>query len=203
MPKVSEEHKELRKQQVLLAAMEVFKRKGYEKATLKDIVEEAKMSRGWIYLYFNDKNEIFKALLSYLDKQQEEQFVNLKNTGGTVLEVLRTYFSDIKSSISSNSPSLYPAIYEFWITSWRDEETRAFFLDRYARVVALFTSLLSQGIESGECSSETPVEEIAKMMMSNMDGIMVHSLAFGPEKIDIENQVEQLLSRVEYVLNFK
>ena len=55
MPKVSDEHKELRIQQILLAASEVFKSKGYEQATLKDIVEEAGMSRGWIYLYFKDK----------------------------------------------------------------------------------------------------------------------------------------------------
>ena len=42
MPKVSEEHKEQRKHQILMAAMEVFKRKGYEKATVKDIVEETR-----------------------------------------------------------------------------------------------------------------------------------------------------------------
>ena len=72
LPKVSEEHKEQRKHQILTASMGVFKRKGYEKATLKDIVEEAGMSRGWIYLYFTDKIEIFEALLLSLDVQLDE-----------------------------------------------------------------------------------------------------------------------------------
>ncbi|MFS0862227.1 TetR/AcrR family transcriptional regulator [Fredinandcohnia sp. 179-A 10B2 NHS] len=198
MPKVSEEHKEIRRQQILMAAMEVFKRKGYEKATLKDIVEEAGMSRGWIYLYFSDKNEIFRALLEHLDAEQKKQ-LELSNQEN-VLEVLKGYFVGIQNSIQVDDPTLYPAIYEFWITSWRDESVREFFLKRYEKVVATFTALFLQGIESGEISPVLSVEEIAKIMMSNMDGILVHSLAFGTDTIDVSNQVEQLLIRIEQML---
>lgn len=198
MPKISEEQKELRKQQVLLAAMEVFKRKGYEKATLKDIVEEAGMSRGWIYLYYSDKNQIFMDLLLYLDNQQETQFTNSHSKN--VLEFLRNYFQDIKNAVSDNESNIYPAIYEFWITGWREETVREFFLKRYERVVNSFTNLFLQGVEAGTISPVKPLEEIVKSMMSSMDGILVHSLAFGADHIDIEKQIDHLLSRIEKLI---
>jgi AcrR family transcriptional regulator len=200
MPKISEEDKELRKQQVLLAAMEVFKRKGYEKATLKDIVEEAGMSRGWIYLYYSDKNQIFMDLLSLLDRQQETQLEDLKRKSSHLIDLLKNYFQGIKETIAADEPSIYPAIYEFWITSWRDEKVRDFFLKRYELVVNLFTNLFLQSKETGDISPKIPVEEIVKIIMSNMDGIMVHSLAFGTKNIDIEEQIIHLLSHVEQML---
>jgi AcrR family transcriptional regulator len=201
MPKLSEEGKKLRKQIVLSAAMEVFQRKGYERATLKDIIEQTGMSRGWIYLYYTDKKQIFMDLLSYMDQQQEQQLEDLKNRSHHVLDLLKTYFQSIKGVFSSSEPNIYPAIYEFWITSWRDEEVKAFFLKRYQHVKLLFTNLLLQSAKDGQISPKVPVEDIVKMMMSTMDGIMVHTLAFGMENIDMEAQLQQLLSRLENMLN--
>ena len=96
LPKVSEEHKEQRKHQILMAAMEVFKRKGYEKATLKDIVEETGMSRGWIYLYFTDKIEIFEALLLHLDEQIDEAFSPKKLEQMSIISILREFLESYK-----------------------------------------------------------------------------------------------------------
>ena len=38
------------------------------------------------------------------------------------------------------------------------------------------------------------------MLMSNVDGILVHSLAFGVKKIDADRQIDSLLHRVEKFL---
>lgn len=199
MPKVSDEHKEFRKRQIILAAMEVFKCKGYEKATLKDIVEQAGMSRGWIYLYFTDKKQIFEALLTYLDAEQEQKFAELISSDDTVFSVISTFFEELRLEITSEE-TLYPAIYEFWITSWRDTEVKEFFASRYKRTVNLFTNLFNKGLQSGEYTSTIPVDEITKMMMSSVDGILVHSLAFGPDLIDLNNQLDRLMLRLEELL---
>ena len=61
----------------ILAAKRVFVEKGYGAVTLKDIVEETGMSRGWIYLYFQSKDEIFKALLDHQDAQHERYLEEL------------------------------------------------------------------------------------------------------------------------------
>ena len=126
MPKVSEEHKEQRKHQILMAAMEVFKRKGYEKATLKDIVEETGMSRGWIYLYFTDKIEIFEALLLHLDDQLDGAFSPQKLEQMTIISILREFLESYKLIFTTIDDSIYPAIYKFGFQVGENQERKHF-----------------------------------------------------------------------------
>jgi AcrR family transcriptional regulator len=52
-----------RRQNILLAAREVFKKRGYHQATIDDIVAEAGVARGTYYLYFEDKRAVFSELI--------------------------------------------------------------------------------------------------------------------------------------------
>ena len=55
---------ENRRQQIIDAALHVFASKGFEKATNKDIADEAKIaSPGLIYHYFKDKADLFKQVI--------------------------------------------------------------------------------------------------------------------------------------------
>jgi AcrR family transcriptional regulator len=60
---VSESRREVRRRQLLDAALEVFAEKGYPNATVEDIVERVQVARGTFYLYFEDKRSVFQALL--------------------------------------------------------------------------------------------------------------------------------------------
>lgn len=52
-----------RKTDILEAAEHIFALKGYEKATVQDIAEQAEYSIGTIYLYFKDKYDLYFSLL--------------------------------------------------------------------------------------------------------------------------------------------
>lgn len=55
---------ESKRQQIIDAALHVFASKGFEKATNKDIADEAKIaSPGLIYHYFKDKGDLFKQVM--------------------------------------------------------------------------------------------------------------------------------------------
>jgi AcrR family transcriptional regulator len=51
-----------RKQQIIVAAKRVFSNKGYNRATMEDIAQEAELSPGTLYLYFKNKEELFASL---------------------------------------------------------------------------------------------------------------------------------------------
>jgi len=57
--------KEIRRQQILDASIRVIARKGYRASSISDMVFEAGVARGTFYLYFDSKEEIFKAILDY------------------------------------------------------------------------------------------------------------------------------------------
>ena len=62
MPKVTEEHLESRRVQILEGARHVFARYGYQGATVARLEEAIGMSRGAIFHYFDDKEDLFLAL---------------------------------------------------------------------------------------------------------------------------------------------
>lgn len=62
MPKVSQAHRDARRAQILDAAMRCFARSGFHRTTMQDIVQQAELSPGAIYLYFASKEEIIAAL---------------------------------------------------------------------------------------------------------------------------------------------
>ena len=59
MPKVSEQHLEARREQILEGARRAFARHGYEGATVALLEEEIGLSRGAIFNYFPDKWALF------------------------------------------------------------------------------------------------------------------------------------------------
>ena len=58
-PKVVED----RREQILEAAMRAFARKGFTRATNKDIAQEAGVTAGLIYHYFENKEAVLKAII--------------------------------------------------------------------------------------------------------------------------------------------
>lgn len=66
-----EREKGRRRQQIMIAAKRVFSLKGFNKATMEDIANEAELSPGTLYLYFKNKDELCASLslriLQYLN----------------------------------------------------------------------------------------------------------------------------------------
>jgi AcrR family transcriptional regulator len=99
-----EERSEKSKQQILDAALRLFSHKGYGATSVRDISEEAGLSKGNVYHHFPDKETIFRALLDrYFQVMSQPEFPfnralasgtfpeNLENIGHAVREVVRDY----------------------------------------------------------------------------------------------------------------
>lgn len=52
-----------KREQILDGAWRVFKQKGFDAASMNDITREASVSKGTIYVYFQNKDELFAALI--------------------------------------------------------------------------------------------------------------------------------------------
>ena len=53
---------DLRKNKLILSGLKVFCKKGYDGATINDIVKNAKCSHGLFYHYFDNKKQLFDAV---------------------------------------------------------------------------------------------------------------------------------------------
>jgi AcrR family transcriptional regulator len=99
-----EERSEKSKQQILDSALKLFSHKGYGATSVRDIAEEAGLSKGNVYHHFPDKETIFRELLDrYFQAMSHPDFPfnrvlasgtfpeNLEDIGHAVREIVRDY----------------------------------------------------------------------------------------------------------------
>jgi AcrR family transcriptional regulator len=60
---------EPKRQLLLEAALKLFSRHGYRRTSVDDIAQEAGVAKGTVYVYFNDKEALFKAVVEYFAEQ--------------------------------------------------------------------------------------------------------------------------------------
>jgi AcrR family transcriptional regulator len=77
-------HPDVRRKQLLDAAIRVFAKKGYGAASVTDIIEAAGVARGTFYFYFPGKKEIFLAVV---DDYRARLEALVKNVGESKLEI--------------------------------------------------------------------------------------------------------------------
>ena len=99
-----EERSEKSRQQILDAALRLFSHRGYGATSVRDIAEEAGLSKGNVYHHFPDKETIFRALLDrYFQAMSQPEFPfnralasgtfpeNLETIGKAVREIVKDY----------------------------------------------------------------------------------------------------------------
>src|ERR1700727_2987923 len=62
MPRVSQQHRDERREQILAAARRCFLRDGFHNTSMQDLFAEAELSSGAVYGYFASKNDVIVAI---------------------------------------------------------------------------------------------------------------------------------------------
>jgi AcrR family transcriptional regulator len=66
MPKVTEEHRTARKQEIVGAALRLFARQGFQATSMADIIAESGLSAGAIYGHYSGKDELIRTAIAEL-----------------------------------------------------------------------------------------------------------------------------------------
>lgn len=65
MPRVTDEYREARREEILRAAAACFSERGFRATHMRDVARRAGLSTGAVYRYFPGKEELFKAMLEW------------------------------------------------------------------------------------------------------------------------------------------
>ena len=80
---------EIRKQEIIDVAMQVFAENGYETTTMKDIAKAADVVPGLCYHYFKNKHELYETAVTQYARECSEPFVILFNRTDLSLDEIR------------------------------------------------------------------------------------------------------------------
>ncbi len=89
-----------RHEEILAAAFKVFAAHGYEAARIDDVARQAGIAKGTIYLYFPDKERLFRAMVRSLVQRRFDAIAG--SFQGTAEQLLRELLSRMYSQVVRN-----------------------------------------------------------------------------------------------------
>jgi len=94
------EQKRHRQEEILAAAFDVFAAHGYAAARIDDVAQEAGIAKGTIYLYFRNKEQLFRAVVRSLLQKRFDAVAG--GFTGTAEQLLRELLSRMYSQVVRN-----------------------------------------------------------------------------------------------------
>lgn len=137
-----------KKNYILETAREIFAKNGYSKTTMKDVVAACQISRGGVYLYFNDVKDLFEAVMEY-EVDNQEDFASKISEDASYADVLALFLKEKKKVILNKKSSLVTAMYEYYFenktSGKKNHLKKEFDTDLY-----IVEQLIQEGIDAGE-----------------------------------------------------
>lgn len=172
-----ERRKEARPQELMDAALALFAEKGFAATRLDDVAHKAGVSKGTLYLYFDSKEELFKAVVrsgivpAILDAERlVENFAG--NASELVEQIVRGWWQLIVKTHLSAVPKIM-------VSEARNfPELARFYHDEViSRGKAMFVRALERGTSSGEFRT-VDVDSAVHILMAPlvMMAVWQHSL---------------------------
>ncbi|OLS12645.1 MAG: hypothetical protein RBG13Loki_3724 [Promethearchaeota archaeon CR_4] len=178
----------LTRETILDAALKVFSRNGYALSTLEDIAKEAKVTRGAIYWHFENKVEIYAALVGERSSKAFALFSEIINNKSSPLDKLRQLLIQPLIYIQENAE--YRAILK--LTTFKTEVTEEMIpfvqkkVENNRILTGYFVKIVEEGRIAGEIRQDVDPEVEALIILGFLNGILLLWLtdeaAFSPKQ---------------------
>jgi AcrR family transcriptional regulator len=167
--------RELRKKQILKAAEKIITKKGMQNTTMDEIAESCELSKGTLYLYFKNKEElIFSLLIMILDnfikimesnlKKQDSFQSRFATIGESYLEFYHKYPYQFK--IMNHAPEQHPEI------EHTARELESELMARNTKVWSMVESVIQEGIDIGLIRKDINPLEIGISLWASSNGMI-------------------------------
>lgn len=185
---------EQKKTYILKVAKQVFIEKGFRTVTMKDIVEACEISRGGLYLYYNNTAEIFRDVLKMESRQTDAGLEEQLSEDATATDILTVFFKAQKAEILAAKGSLIMAIYEYYY-DYKDCGLDNVLRKQFDVGTEIIRNLIELGIENGEFVCAYPELE-ARNMMYAIEGLKIMGQTTMMEAEELDREMAYLLTRI-------
>ncbi|CEI82835.1 TetR family transcriptional regulator [Oceanobacillus oncorhynchi subsp. incaldanensis] len=198
MPKVSEAYKEEKIRNLVQAAKKVFIKKGYVQTSMQDIMDEAGISRGAMYRYFNNLEHVFLEVLRE-DDQKDVAFFEVSNDEQIWPQIQR--WLEMQQQVIENiNQSLLQAKAEFFLTSQQHKDDFSYVSQRYDEITEAIEEVLMLGEQKKEFQLQQSPERISRYMISFLNGLMLDTFQLGMKQTKVQEQLSILCFTLEKLL---
>jgi AcrR family transcriptional regulator len=151
--------------EILDAALKVFATKGYAAARMDDIALAAGCTKGTIYLYFENKEAVFKSLVrESIGNTIGDVAAQLTHYQGSARELLRFALTTMAALLVNSDRVVLPKIIIAESGTF-PELARFYRFEIIEKGMAAFASVIEQGMARGEIR-RAPVEHVIRLCIA-------------------------------------
>ncbi len=170
MPKVSQEHKDNIKHLIFEAALKNFSKFGYDQTKMDDIAKSANVSKGTLYLYFQNKEDLF----FHMCKQNRQNLIQVR-TGlfqdkKKLASDLGKFYDDLTSIQKDTERAWLEGIAE----SLRNQKLRQTIIHQRGKLEEIVTEFLRQMKKDGDFfRDDVDLKTIARGIIALYHGLTI------------------------------
>jgi len=176
--------KEFDRDEVLHKAMEVFWTRGYEGASIQDLVKHMGINRQSMYDTFGDKHSLFlEALDRYREIQSRKVFEVLERPGSMKRNLRQLFEEAVARSLSAEGRRGCFVGNSMSELAGRCKETATRTCNSVASAEKMFQKALQRGKEQGELRRVSDTRAVARFLYSNLQGLLLMAKATRDRKL--------------------
>ncbi len=189
---IREQLVEARRAQILQAATEVFGRKGFHGATIHEIAEEAGISEGTIYNYFDSKDELLMGMAENLKEIVPLDEILAAHVDGDLAQLAQAWFDFREVVEREHATSMRVLMAEVAIDPTFANRYREAVL---APFVARLASYLQAQVEDG---SVRPISapHAARVLAAIAGGLAIFRLMGDPMTVEEWPQITETFTEI-------
>lgn len=194
MARVSQEHLDARRRQILDGAARCFARDGFHGTSMQDVLKEVGLSAGAVYRYFPGKEDLIAAIAGEALGGVREAFeraarVSPPPTPEVLIgRVVRTLFgTGTDGGRGLDRRAHAGLIMQVWAEALRSERLAATIAEVYTGLRAAWAELAGVYRADGVLRADVPDDHVARTLIAVAQGYIVQLAIFGdvgPEVLD-------------------
>ncbi|WP_460308478.1 TetR/AcrR family transcriptional regulator [Actinocorallia aurea] len=177
MPKVSDEHLEARRRQILDAATRCFAREGFGGTSMQDIFRESGLSAGAVYRYFPGKDEIVKAIVLHKRELLNERMDTLLALPELppVEEIFRRFANAVREIAELEVLGLVP---QAWALATYDTEVGPTIRLLFGGLRERWVKIALRLRDEGRLAPDADPQAVGKALFALMPGYILQNAFF-------------------------
>jgi TetR/AcrR family transcriptional repressor of uid operon len=168
-PKVTSQYKTEIREKIVSAAIIAFSVHGYDRTRMDDIAETAKLSKGTLYLYFKNKEELFYAISENNIRELKEQLSVLFTKSEDLISDSQKFYVNFRKASGPSDKVFLETIAE----SSRNRKLQDMLYRQRMKVLDVVTNYLRLQIGKGYFRRDVDVNAIAAGLVALYDGLTI------------------------------
>lgn len=176
-----------KKKFILETARKVFVEKGFKKVTMKDIVEACEISRGGLYLYFDNTSQIFLEVMKLESEETDDVFSDNITEDATAADILVLFLQEQKKELMRKKDTLTQAVYEYYFENQPGKKDNVL-KKQFDSAVKIIEKLIETGVENGEFYCED-CQGTARNIMFVLEGLKISAQTIGITSETVDREI--------------